>query len=218
MKKFLNRPTPIYSESLRSYLNRLATSNYVSINTLLKSFNLPLEEQLTPNYLANHYEEYAPKIVSIEPLVNLQPGSLIKKVPTPSLNGCVTWYGLTMKRHHIRNSSAVCHHCLTNNPIEKNVWFLRCYNICPVHNEAIIPIDDFYTNSCKIFANRIEDAFSNQDIEAKEHSLLNEQLAKISNSFFTLKSSSSYIPVSRRLPIATLDSITQQDFFCCLSS
>lgn len=213
MNILLNRPTPIYSESLRSYLNRLASSNYVSINTLLKSFSLPFPERLTPNYLAKHYDEYAQKIVSIERLANLPSGSLIMKVPFPSPNDTVAWYGLTLKRHHIRNSAAICRQCAGDNPIEKNVWFLRCYNICPVHNIAVLPIDEFYANSCKTFSKRIEGAFSNQDIGVNELNRLNDEFAKITNSFVTLKTPSGYIPVERRHPIATHRTMTQHDFF-----
>ena len=179
MKKFLNRPIPIYSESLRSYLNRLAANNFISPDTLLRALGLPQAHQITPAYLAKRYEKYSPTITSIEAATRLEPGTLLSKIPAPKANNEYFWYGVNMPLIHLRGNPAVCKHCLACDNVEKNVWFMRAYNFCPVHNTAVVPVDPFYELSDKSISNSLEEVFSAPTCQANQIDFLNNQITQI---------------------------------------
>lgn len=213
MKKFLNRPKPIYSESLRSYLKRLAENNFISPDTLLRALGLPREHQLTPTYLAKRYDKFAPTITSIEAVNKLEPGSLLSKIPAPQSTGEYYWYGINMPLTHLRGNSAVCKHCLTGNNIEKNVWFIRAYNFCTEHNTSVVPVDPFYEFSNRSISTGLEDIFSSQTFNSEQIEQLNNQLIQITNSLSTLKTSSKYVPLTLRHSLANHKVMMQAELF-----
>ncbi|KZY75820.1 hypothetical protein A3740_13635 [Oleiphilus sp. HI0068] len=213
MKKFLNRPKPIYAESLRSYLKRLAASNFISPDTLLRALDLPQANQLTPVYLAKRYEKYAPTITLIESATRLEPGALLSKIPTPNANNKYCWYGVNMPLIHLRGNPAVCEHCLACDNVEKNAWFMRAYIFCPVHNTALVPVDPFHELSDKSISNSLEEVFCNSTGNANQIEFLNNQITQITNLLPSLKTTTNYIPMSRRHSLANHKAMTQTQLF-----
>jgi hypothetical protein len=213
MKKFLNRPKPTYSESLRSYLKRLAENNFLFPDTLLSALGLPQTHQLTPVYLAKRYDKYAPTIKSIEVATKLKPGTLLSKIPAPQSDNIYCWYGVNMPLIQLRGNPAVCKPCLASDNIEKNVWFMRAYNFCPLHNTAVMSVDPFHELSDKSISNSLEEVFSGSTSDANQLDFLNNQITQITNFLGSLKAANNYIPMSLRHSVANHKAMKQTQLF-----
>lgn len=205
MKMLLNRPMPEYPESIASYLRRLSKSNHIALNAMNKAFELPMEHQLHPIYLMKNFSHVEPGLRNIEKYAKLQPGTLILKVPQQVDLNNVSWYGLIINLNIFRRSAATCPMCIKSN----NSWYLQCSSYCTRHKIETPPCDKFYSGSNRKFAELIDQAFTNPNLDIIQIININERLQDISREISKLKQASEYVPILNRPPIAIYSSMKQ---------